>query len=210
MSQCRRFIPLLMSMLLWIGHPLEGSEPAATTLEFPAYKIHPGHVERSNPYFPTTNARLCLVTGQRECFTLASSVYAKHPDGDTFYGLLPKAMRVTLPSGGSLILFHANSGGGSGSSDRFVLLRYESDGHLNNLLPSLILSNQSDIALWDIPSVSSMPILATADFIWEGMEAHYGRHFYQIRAYRYDPRTERYRQVFKYLSLIHISEPTRL
>jgi hypothetical protein len=62
----------------------------------------------------------------------------------------------------------------------------------------ITLSNQSDHALWSVPTLSDMPLLVTADFIWEGMEAHYAPHFYEIRAYRYDRRIGTYAQILKY------------
>ncbi|HWW22956.1 MAG TPA: hypothetical protein VNY78_03585 [Edaphobacter sp.] len=65
-------------------------------------------------------------------------------------------------------------------------------------MPTLMLSNQSDHALWNVPTISDMPLLVTADFIWEGSEGHYGPHFYEIRAYRFSTRTGKYAQILKY------------
>jgi hypothetical protein len=121
-----------------------------------------------------------------------------HGDLEFYFGLHPKAQRVPLTSGGSLVLFSANSGGGSGSSDRYALLRYERDGSLRDLLPAITLTNQSDHALWDVPTVSDMPLLVTADYLWGAMEAHYGSHYYEIRVYHYDPTTGKYAQILKY------------
>jgi len=96
------------------------------------------------------------------------------------------------------VLFNANRGGGSGSSDRYVLLRAEPDGRLKNLLPEIIVTNQADVAAWDIPIASPLPVFITADYLWEGMEAHYSSHFFEIRIYVYDGTADRYTLRHKY------------
>ena len=97
-----------------------------------------------------------------------------------------------------MVLFNANCGGGSGSSDRYVLLRSESDGRFKDLLPAIVVSNQADVATWNLPTVSAMPIFVTADFLWEGMEAHYSDHFFEVQIYVYDAATDRYKIRHKY------------
>ncbi len=96
------------------------------------------------------------------------------------------------------MLFNANCGGGSGSADRYVLLRSEPDGHIKNLLPEIIVTNQADVSTWDLPTVSSMPVFLTADYIWGGMEGHYGDHFFEVRMYVYDAPTDQYKLSHKY------------
>jgi hypothetical protein len=95
------------------------------------------------------------------------------------------------------VLFNANCGGGSGSDDRYVLLRSEPDGHLKNLLPQVIVTNQADVAVWDLPTVSTMPVFLAADFLWED-GAHYGSHFFEVRIYIYDAAMDRYKMQHKY------------
>ncbi len=97
-----------------------------------------------------------------------------------------------------MVLFNANSGGVSGSSDRYVLLKSGPDGRFKNLLPEIIVSNQADVAVWNLPIVSPMPVFVTADFLWEGMEAHYSSHFFEVRIYVFDPAADHYKLRHKY------------
>ena len=96
------------------------------------------------------------------------------------------------------MLFNANCGGGSGSADRYVLLRSEPDGQLKNLLPEIVVSNQADVATWDLPIVSPMPVFVTADFLWGPNEGHYSSHFFEVRMYVYDGAADRYKLRHKY------------
>jgi len=164
--------------------------------EFPRYKLIEG--VKDGPYFAKTGAQLCLADSLKTCFSLSpQSESLSGEEMVTQFGLMPEGQRVSICTGGSLVLFFADSGGGSGSAAKFALLRYHSDHPLYDLLPNLVLSNQSDHALWNIPSVSPMPLLITADFLWEG-GAHYGPHYYEIRAYRYNTKIDKYAQILKY------------
>jgi len=96
------------------------------------------------------------------------------------------------------VLFNANSGGGSGSSDRYVLLRSEPNQSFKKLLPEITVTNQADVAAWDMPSVSPMPVFLTADYLWGAMEAHYSSHFFEVRMYVYDQVADRYKLRHKY------------
>jgi len=193
MKYLRLFVLLPISISVVFA---QGVRPAGVQ-EFPRYRLIEGASE--DPYSTTTGAQLCLVDGLKTCFTLEPEKAAV--DGEemvTQFGLLPEGQRVSIRAGGSLVLIFADCGGGSGSSARFALLRYRRDHPLYDLLPKIELSNQSDHALWDVPSVSPMPVLVTADYIWGAGEAHYGSHFYEIRAYRYNPDTDKYAQILTY------------
>jgi len=96
------------------------------------------------------------------------------------------------------VLFNANCGGGSGSSDRYVLLRSEPDGQFKNLLPQIVVTNQADVAAWALPTVSPMPVFLTADYLWGDMEGHYSPHFFEVRIYVYDVAADRYKLLHKY------------
>lgn len=194
----RRYaMPLLTLAVFTIAAASSAQTNARSVSDFPPFILHEGANDEDG--LPASNARLCLSNGPRTCFSLSSlRPDKKYKDLVFDFGLFPKAQRVPLHSGGSLVLFSADCGGGSGSSTRFALLRYEQDGSLRDLLPELMLTNQSDHALWDVPAVSDMPLLVTADFIWEGLEGHYGPHFYEIRVYRYNPGTGKYAEILKY------------
>ena len=49
-----------------------------------------------------------------------------------------------------------------------------------------------------VPTVSLLPVFVTADYLWEGMEAHYSSHFFEIRMYVYDGAADRYKLRHKY------------
>jgi hypothetical protein len=189
----QRSVSILMLAACLTGSTSPAQQTALGILEFPKFRLYKGAAD--GPYFAASGARLCLGDDARTCFELHP---IGHGDPESYFGLHPKAERIPLASGGSLVFFFANTGGGSGSTDRYALLQYERDGSLRDLLPAITLTNQSDHALWDVPTVSDMPLLVTADYLWGAMEAHYGAHFYEIRAYRYDPATGKYAQILKY------------
>jgi len=164
--------------------------------EFPQYKVYQGVLDEDN--FPVSGARLCSTEGRPRCFSLVHSGTKSDEDSWSYFGLRAKSQRLKLDGGGSLVLFNANCGGGSGSADRYVLLRSEPDGHFKNLLPEIIVSNQADVATWNLPTVSLLPVFVTADYLWEGMEAHYSSHFFEIRMYVYDGVADRYKLRHKY------------
>jgi hypothetical protein len=183
---------VLMLAACLVGSPSPAQQAPPGVPEFPKFRLYKGAAY--GPFFAASGARLCLSDDARTCFRLHSM---GHGDVASDFGLYPKAQRVPLTSGGSLVLFFANSGGGSGSTDRYALLQYERDGSLRDLLPAITLTNQSDHALWDVPTVSPLPLFVTADVLWED-GAHYGPHYYEIRAYRYDPEIHKYAQILKY------------
>jgi hypothetical protein len=74
------------------------------------------------------------------------------------------------------------------------------DGDFVNLLPKVELSNVSEYELWNLNQFSSLPVLATADFDWEGKEPHFGAHHYHIGVYVFDPKSVSYRQVVRYIT----------
>jgi hypothetical protein len=159
---------------------------SGATREFPAFKVYPGTLDEGG--FPVTGARLCTSEAKAHCFALAPQV----EEVRFVFGLRPKSQRIKLDSGGSLVLFNANCGGGSGSGDRYVLLRSEPDGQIRSLLPEILVSNQADVAVWDLPTVSPMPVFVTADALWED-GAHYSPHFFEVKTYVYDPIRDRYK-----------------
>jgi hypothetical protein len=86
--------------------------------QFPSFTIHPGQMDSDG--LPTSNARLCIQS-EAQCFTF---------DKGSSFGLAPKAERVKLASGGSVVFFSGiSSGGGSGSLDvaLFAGTKYHQD-----------------------------------------------------------------------------------
>jgi hypothetical protein len=169
---------------------------STTSRDFPQCRVYPGVLDEDNQ--PVSGARLCATEGKTRCFTLAHSGKDSDKDNWFYYGLRVKSQRLKLNGGGALVLFNANCCGGSGSSDRYVLLRSEPDRSFKNLLPETIVTNQADVAAWDLPAVSPMPVFLTADYLWGAMEAHYSAHFFEVRMYVYDPVADSYKLRHKY------------
>jgi len=183
-------------LALWTFSMLAQSQMPTTFWDFPRYRVYPGALDEDNQ--PISGARLCATEGKPRCFTLAHAGIGSDKDNWMYYGLRAKTQRLKLDGGGSLVLFNANCGGGSGSSDRYVLLRSEPDQSFKNLLPEIVVTNQADVAAWNLPTVSPMPVFLTADYLWGAMEGHYSSHFFEVRIYVYDPAMERYKLRHKY------------
>jgi hypothetical protein len=148
------------------------------------YQLLAGDIDKGKP------ARICLGTkGTAHCYAPASTK-------DYTFGLEPKAEPAGKLDGQPLTLFSAMfSGGGSGTLTDYSLLTVRG-GELVNLLPTVQLTNQSEISLWNLPEVSALPVLVTADFIWDfdAGETHFSRHRYSIEAFVYDKETGKYVQ----------------
>jgi hypothetical protein len=167
------------------------------------YRVLPGKLDVDG--LPTTSARICLgTTGTDHCYTPPREKYT--------FGLNPKEETIGTHDGPDLILFRATfSGGGSGDLTSLALLE-EHSGDFVSLLPVVQLTNQSEFKLWNLPQFSSLPILATADFVWDlaamkasnyAEETHFARHRYQIGVYVFDQRTQ------KYLERVHYMTPKK-
>lgn len=171
-----------------------------TVLPFPRYKQMQGKLDADG--LPISGAKLCLLSSSDTCFTMPSHAVSENDMKYPFqFGLEPKSERLSLANGGSLIFFTGTfSGGGSGLLERLALLRFGYDGKITDLLPYITVTDQSDRAMWQLPAISSYPILVTADFLWDmdAGETHFAHHFYQVRAYHYDPKLDRYVEAFSY------------
>jgi hypothetical protein len=161
------------------------------------YRVMPGKTDPANTAdcLPQTPARICLgATGTEHCYALPS-------DNDFIFGLESRAIPVGQLDGLELTLFTATySGCGSGTVTKFALLTVR-NGEFVNLLPSVELSNQSDYKFWSLPEFSSLPVLVTADYIWNHEdikksnfieETHSAPHRYRVNAYVYDDKSSRY------------------
>ena len=159
------------------------------------YRLLPGDTASDFPdCFPKTPARFCLgSSGTERCFAPASTK-------NYIFGLEPKATPVGELDGNPLTLFSAVfSGCGSGTLTDFSLLSVH-DGEIVNLLPTVRLTDQSEFKLWNLAHITKLPVLVTADFIWDfaANESHFARHRYAIRAYVFETKSGRYREAVKY------------
>jgi len=144
---------------------------------------------------PTTPARICPgASGTEHCYSPPSDKYA--------FGLGPRARTVGKLDGRDLILFAATfSGGGSGTLTHLALLEQQSCDFVN-LLPTVELTNQSEYKMWNLPDVSKLPALVTADFVWDlkGGETHFAPHRYRVSMYIFDAKVGRYMQRVGYVT----------
>lgn len=167
---------------------------------FPRFALSEGKLDQYG--LPVSGAKLCLLARRDICHTMPSNDASASGQVTYEFGLDPRSERLPLVSGGSWVFFSAQfSGGGSGTLDRLAVLRYEPNaqgGKIVDLLPFAGVTNISDRAMWTLPVVSPYPILVVADFIWGDGETHFARHFYDVRAWRFDPNTDRYVEAFSY------------
>jgi hypothetical protein len=158
------------------------------------YRLLPGQADKDG-CSPTTPARICSgANGTEHCYALPSTK-------DYIFGLDPEQKNIGKLDGQTLTLFSATfSGCGSGSLTSLAML-VERGGEFADLLPPVQVTNQSEHRVWNLPQVSSLPVLVTADFIWDleagkksnlTQETHFAAHRYSIRAYVFDPTSRVY------------------
>ena len=162
--------------------------------QVPPYRVLDGQTDSDG--FPTTAARLCIGSATTEqCYTPPPPKPPLPP-----FGLNATARDVKLTTGATLVLFTAeSSAGGSGSLTSIALLENRS-GQLIDLLPTVTVTNQSEYRVWNLPTISAMPILITADYVWSAGETHFARHRYRITGYVYDKQAGRYVQRSEYVT----------
>ncbi|HEY4357290.1 MAG TPA: hypothetical protein VGN16_16185 [Acidobacteriaceae bacterium] len=173
------------------------AQVAPGNLPFPRFTAADGRVDTDG--MPLSGASLCILPEKASCFTMPSRTQLP-PSGVTYdFGLEPRAERWPLASGGSWIFFSSMfSGGGSGTLTRVAMLRYEPDGKIANLMPYIAATNVSDFAMWSVPAASRYPVFVEAEFVWGNGESHFGPHYYDVTAWTFDPRTDRYVKAFQY------------
>ena len=134
------------------------------------YRVLPGKTDPGDfkDCFPKTPARICLeAAGEAHCYSPPNDKFDPPSNEAYIFGLEPKAKAVGRLDGKELTLFTAMfSGCGSGTLTYFSLLAVR-DSEFVNLLPKVELTNQSEYKLWSLPHYSSLPVLVTADFIWD-------------------------------------------
>jgi hypothetical protein len=125
-------------------------------------------------FFPKGPASVCIEgPPRRQCYTAPKD-----------FGRSPTVEVVQLGENMPALLFSAASGGVSGFGIHFALLQPGTANDLNDLFPyGLSVSNQSEHAFWNHPSISDAPIFVTADYEWGPDESHYSPHRYIISAY---------------------------
>ena len=129
--------------------------------------------EMEDDFFPKGPATVCIEgPPQRQCYTAPKD-----------FGRDPEISVVQLDKGTSALFFLAASGGVSGFGIHFALLRPGTEKDLEDSFPYITLSNQSQHAFWNQPSISVSPIFLTADVAEGSDQTHYGEHRYVVSAY---------------------------
>jgi len=122
-------------------------------------------------FFPEGPSTVCIES-PRQCYMAPKA-----------YGIDPQVKIVELTKGMNAVFFSARSGGVSGRTVHFALLRPGSNGQLDTILTVDGVSNQSEYAFWTEPEISESPIFVVADYVWGPDEAHYSDHRFLISAY---------------------------
>jgi hypothetical protein len=156
------------------------------------YHVIPGDTD-ADGCSGTKPARIC--TGS----TSSDHCYAPPSEKLYTFGLEPKAIPAGQINGQPLILFSAMfSGCGSGTLTDYSLLAIQ-NGEFVKLSPKIQLTNQSEYKLWHLPQISPLPILVTADFLWDfKTETHFSQHRYAIHAYVFDQGAGKYLECFRF------------
>jgi hypothetical protein len=124
--------------------------------------------------YPKGPASVCLeAPPQRQCYTAPKE-----------FERSPTVAVVKMDKGTSALFFSVASGGVSGFTYHFALLRPGKGKEMEDLfLSDTSVSNQSEHAFWNDVTISDAPIFVTATWESGPDEAHYGDHRYMISAY---------------------------
>jgi hypothetical protein len=124
-------------------------------------------------FYPKGPASICVeAPPERQCYTAPKD-----------FGRNPTAAVVEVKKGEPALFFSAASGGVSGFTIHFALLRPAGKALKNLLMSDASVSAQSQNAFWTDPSISDAPFLVTADYIWGPDESHSSPHRFVISAY---------------------------
>jgi hypothetical protein len=201
---------VLAAALAAAGVPAAGA--AGLGLPFPEAAVTPGATDADG--FATGDARLCVSRPQPACFLMPPASSTSAPGVVYHFALKPRLRRLPLPGGGSLMLFSATYyAGGSGTLDAIAILDYRlrnGRATIVNLLPAVSATNVSDWDAWTLPGRPTYPVLVVADFIWGSTEEHFSPHFFLVSGWRWDARSGRYRQVFRYRTASRYSGQGRI
>ena len=68
------------------------------------------------------------------------------------------------------------------------------------MLSDVALTNVSDHAVWNEPTISPYPIFVTADFVWNfaAGETHFSKHYFTVDVWQYDQKKKLYTRVTSY------------
>jgi len=156
--------------------------------------VMPGRTDKDG--LPVSDAKVCLNQPPHTCYDIAG--LARDP-ARHYFAFKPHAEVFGQPGPEPWILADATySAYGAGAVIRFDILRSE-DTYLVDVLP-VELSSDNEHALWHEPRSSPLPLFVDAELIWANGEPHFGRHFFSVDVWRYDPREREYFRIVHYRS----------
>ncbi|MBJ9963245.1 hypothetical protein [Burkholderia seminalis] len=164
---------------------------------FPRYTQTEGQLDGDG--LPLSGVKLCVLPDRAPCFEMPPAPLPGTSREVYQFGLNPRSERLPIASGGSWVFFSGMfSGGGSGMLERVAVLRVGPNGKIENLMPKVTETEMADRAMWKLPDVSPYPVFVRADYIWEKDEDHFGKHFFDVDAWTFDPATRLYQKRFSY------------
>ncbi|KVX48376.1 hypothetical protein DF046_24105 [Burkholderia cepacia] len=176
---------------------IAGAQAAPSEPAFPRFTQAEGRQDSDG--LPLSGVKLCVLPDRAPCFEMPP-VPVPHSSKELYqFGLMPRSERLPIASGGSWVFFSGMfSGGGSGMLERVAILRYGANGKIENLMPEVTQTETADRAMWKVPDVSPYPVFVRADFVWADDEDHFGKHFFVVDAWTFDPAIGQYRKRFSY------------
>jgi hypothetical protein len=173
-AKLRMFLPTL----LFLGWNNINAQSVVDLPRFMGRKVTIVKPEMENEYYPKGPASVCIEgPPQRQCY-----ITPKDFGRDPAVGLL--LLKKDMPA----LLFSAASGGVSGFGIHIALLVPRRGKDLDDLfLSDITISNQSQHAFWNDPTISDTQIFVTADFVWGRNESHYTEHRFIVSAYLLEP-----------------------
>jgi hypothetical protein len=172
-SMAARRIAVAALVLACVG--MVAQEPAARTLprfEGRAVTVIVPETD-ADGFYPKGPASICVeAPPERQCYTAPKD-----------FGRNPTVAVIELKKGEPALFFSAASGGVSGYTIHFALLRPAGKGLENLFVSDTSVSAQSQNAFWTDASVSDATFLVTADYIWGPDESHFSRHRFIISSY---------------------------
>ena len=169
-----RTLPIAVLLFLGSWNVHAQSAPAKDLPKFMGRAVTIAEPELDADGFqPKGPASVCIEGPQRQCYTAPKE-----------FGRFPSVTVVQVKKDEPALLFSAASGGVSGWTIHFALLRPGTGKDLEDLfLSDMDLSNQNQHAFWTDPTLSKAAIFVTAEYVWGPEEGHYGEHRYIISTY---------------------------
>jgi hypothetical protein len=187
------------------GTPMDPWAIVSETPTVPPGEYYVTNGERdSDGIGSATPAQICVDSnGLQRCYTFPRLCVGSHelqchssPSGGRTFGINAEAEEVSY-KGGKLILFTAEDESASEVWLALTLLANRG-GQLENLLPEIPSSDERHF--WNLPDISTMPILVTTYYLWGDEECHACPHRYLVASYVYSKQAGRYIQYDEFMT----------